>query len=56
MKLPRVTTTERNNLVYLEPGSIIWNSTDGQIQYWNSGWNALTQVIIDGKKELSGKG
>ena len=42
MKLPRVTTTERNNLVYLEPGSIIWNSTDGQIQYWNSGWNSLT--------------
>jgi len=40
--LPRVTTTERNNLVYLEPGSIIWNSTDGQIQYWNSGWNSLT--------------
>ena len=42
MKLPRVTTTERDNLVYLEPGSIIWNSTDGQIQYWNSGWNSLT--------------
>ncbi len=42
MKLPRVTTTERNNLVYLEPGSIIWNSTDGEIQYWNSGWNSLT--------------
>ena len=42
MKLPRVTTTERDNLVYLEPGSIIWNSTDGEIQYWNSGWNSLT--------------
>lgn len=42
MKLPRVTTSERNSLLGLEPGSIIWNSTDGEIQYWNSGWNSLT--------------
>ena len=43
LKLPQITTTERGNLVNLEPGSIIWNSSTSQIQYYDgSSWNSLT--------------
>tara|TARA_B100001094_G_scaffold317800_1_gene360624 strand:+ start:465 stop:2654 length:2190 start_codon:yes stop_codon:yes gene_type:complete len=43
MKLPQITSTQRGNLVALEPGSVIWNSTTSQIQYYDgSSWNALT--------------
>ena len=43
LKLPRVTTTERGNLVALQAGSVIWNSTVAQIQYYDgSSWNSLT--------------
>ena len=43
LKLPQITTTERSNLVNLEAGSIIWNSSTSQIQYYDgSSWNSLT--------------
>ena len=43
LKLPQITSTERGNLVALEPGSVIWNSSTSQIQYYDgSSWNSLT--------------
>ena len=40
LKLPRVTSNERDNLVALEGGSVIWNTDESRIEYYNeSGGN-----------------
>jgi len=42
LKLPQVTTTERNNLVALEGGSVIWNTTDSRIEFYDgSSWSYI---------------
>ncbi len=41
-ELPRLTTTERDALTSVSPGTIIWNTTTTQAEIYNgSTWGAL---------------
>ena len=42
LKLPRASTTERDNFVALEGGSVIWNTTESRIEFYNgSSWSYI---------------
>lgn len=42
LKLPRASTTERDNFVALEGGSVIWNTTESRIEFYDgSNWSYI---------------
>ena len=47
LKLPHVTSTQRGNLVNLEPGSIIWNTTESRIEFYDgSSWSYINSTGV----------